>query len=170
MISSILFQRPINQYILVSCLSLIMSFNLKQYLNTFVFVVLTEGYVIEGKLVGFDNHMNITIEKQIIQKQENDIISIEIIRGENIVFIGELDLEKLIKINEKNDEESLKKFYNNKAHKVYKSTKNKVDKTTIKAWKLFNQLWSKSDTKKRKLSINDDENMNIKRKTDLSIQ
>lgn len=147
-----------------------MSFNLKQYLNNFVYVVLTEGYVIEGKLTGFDSHMNITIEKQIIQKEENDITSIEIIRGENIVLIGELDLPKLIKINENIDKESLMKCYNNKTHKVYKSTKNKIDKETIKAWKLYNQLRSKTDTKKRKLSSSDDGNKNIKRKADLSTQ
>ena len=72
-----------------------MSFNLKQYLGKFVYVILTEGHVIEGKLAGFDNHLNITIEKQIIKKEENDITSVEIIRGENIVLIGELDAEKV---------------------------------------------------------------------------
>ena len=141
-----------------------MSFNLKQYLGKFVYVILTEGHVIEGKLVGFDNHLNITVEKQIIKKEENDITSVEIIRGENIVLIGELDAEKVAKINEKVDEKDLTKYYNNKDYKLFKSTKNKVNRTDIKTWKLYNQLRSKTSMNKRKLSDgNDDNNKKIKK-------
>jgi U6 snRNA-associated Sm-like protein LSm8 len=144
-----------------------MSFNLKQYLGKFVYVILTEGHVIEGKLAGFDNHLNITVEKQIIKKEENDITSVEIIRGENIVLIGELDAEKVAKINEKVDEKDLTKYYNNKDYKLFKSTKNKVNRTDIKTWKLYNQLRSKTSMNKRKLSDGNDVNNKKIKKSDI---
>ena len=146
-----------------------MSYNLKSYLQKFVYVVLSEGNVIEGKLLGFDNHLNITIEKQIIVEEQNDINSVEIIRGYNVVLIAELDIEKVLKINEKVDKDELVKYYNNKDYKVYRSTKKKVDRTTIKAWKLYNQLRPKNATSKRKLDNGDDDSTGKRiKKSDIS--
>ena len=73
-------------------------------------------------------------------------------------------MQKKCLINEKVDEKDLTKYYNNKDYKLFKSTKNKVNRTDIKTWKLYNQLRSKTSMNKRKLSDgNDDNNKKIKK-------
>ncbi|KAL6928564.1 hypothetical protein ACO0SA_003307 [Hanseniaspora valbyensis] len=147
-----------------------MSYNLKQYLNKNVLVVLSEGEILEGKLIGFDKHLNLTIEKFIIKEQNENETSdnkpvMNIVRGDLIVFLGEVDTEKIYKLNKENETNEkynhLLNKINDKNYKFYKSTKNMANEREIKTWMKVYQLRQHED-KKRALDdkdINEDKDI-----------
>ena len=147
-----------------------MSYNLKQYLNKNVLVVLSEGEILEGKLIGFDKHLNLTLEKFIIKEQNENETSdnkpvMNIVRGDLIVFVGEIDTEKIYKLNKENETNEkynhLLNKINDKNYKFYKSTKNMANEREIKTWMKVYQLRQHED-KKRALDdkdINEDKDV-----------
>lgn len=137
-----------------------MSYNFKQYLNKNVLIVLAEGQIMEGKLIGFDKHLNLTLEKFTIKEKEeaSNKPVMCIIRGDLIVFLGELDIEKVHKINEKNEKNEI---YNNLLNKIndsnykfYQSTKNVANEKEIKTWIKVYELRQR-ESKKRTLEDED---------------
>ena len=149
-----------------------MSYNLKQYLNKNVLVVLSEGEILEGKLIGFDKHLNLTLEKFIIKEQNENETSdnkpvMNIVRGDLIVFLGEVDTEKIYKLNKENETNekynNLLNKINDKNYKFYKSTKNMANEREIKTWMKVYQL-RQHENKKRALDDKDnDEDKNVKK-------
>ena len=147
-----------------------MSYNLKQYLNKNVLVVLSEGEILEGKLIGFDKHLNLTLEKFIIKEEDENETSdnkpvMNIVRGDLIVFLGEVDTEKIYKLNKENETNekynNLLNKINDKNYKFYKSTKNMANEREIKTWMKVYQLRQHED-KKRALDdkdINEDKDV-----------
>ena len=147
-----------------------MSYNLKQYLNKNVLVVLSEGEILEGKLIGFDKHLNLTLEKFIIKEQNENETSdnkpvMNIVRGDLIVFLGEVDTEKIYKLNKENETNekynNLLNKINDKNYKFYKSTKNMANEREIKTWMKVYQL-RQHENKKRALDdkdINEDKDV-----------
>lgn len=133
-----------------------MSYNFKQFLNKNVLIVLAEGQIMEGKLIGFDKHLNLTLEKFIIKEKEeaSNKPVMSIIRGDLIVFLGELDTEKVHKINEKNGNNDkynhLLNKINDSTYKFYKSTKNVANEKEIKTWMKVYELRQR-EIKKRPL-------------------
>ena len=149
-----------------------MSYNLKQYLNKNVLVVLSEGEILEGKLIGFDKHLNLTLEKFIIKEEDENETSdnkpvMNIVRGDLIVFLGEVDTEKIYKLNKENETNekynNLLNKINDKNYKFYKSTKNMANEREIKTWMKVYQL-RQHENKKRALDDKDnDEDKNVKK-------
>lgn len=147
-----------------------MSYNLKQYLNKNVLVVLSEGEILEGKLIGFDKHLNLTLEKFIIKEEDENETSdnkpvMNIVRGDLIVFLGEVDTEKIYKLNKENETNekynNLLNKINDKNYKFYKSTKNMANEREIKTWMKVYQL-RQHENKKRALDdkdINEDKDV-----------
>ncbi|XBW36041.1 hypothetical protein QEN19_001616 [Hanseniaspora menglaensis] len=134
-----------------------MSYNMKHYLNKNVLIVLSEGEIYEGKLIGFDKHLNLTLEKFTIKKEKSEenkhIMSV--VRGDLIVFLGEIDSDKIYELDEKNkDNETYKSMVNNinrDSFKFYKSTKNIPNEREIKTWKKVYEL-RQENSKKRPLA------------------
>ncbi|KAJ1551446.1 hypothetical protein HK096_010958 [Nowakowskiella sp. JEL0078] len=77
---------------------------IEDYVNKFVSILITDGRIIVGTLLGFDQTTNVvlkdSVEREFSENGTNEIpLGVYLVRGDMIAMIGEVDMEKEAQIS-----------------------------------------------------------------------